>query len=801
MTNGSAQKLNIDELEFSFPESKIRELKNKPGTQIVGQDRAVTAIQMGLGMTGEGYNIFVMGSPGTGRRTVLSFLLKDYKPNPAKLQDIAYAYNFRRPIEPIALFFPAGQGRVFKLALKKAVEKIHLKTLNLLKSKIFITDRKKIITQAENEENALITEFESKMLKEGFQVLQIKEDGNPSFDLIPVIKKKQVSFEELQNRTASGKISEEEFGLIREKYYKSMNEMTELFEFLRDKRIETDEKIKDLQKEFIKPIIKKELKNVLNSVNKYRSDSSFENGSEKVKKILEFLKRTEEDLISRMNVYSQEFKSKRAKKYFMGRYLINLICDNGIRTDFVITENMPSFTNLFGTIESASEQDDRISNGHLKIREGAVHRAFGGYLILRFQDLVEEEDSWIYLKRILQSGKIEIQMPLSGTHSSVIFKPEALPADFKVIIIGGEYTYDILYQEDPDFYKLFKVCAEFDSEMQKTDENISAFINLADHLCKTKNALPFSDSGYAGLISYSSQLADSRHLLTTRFTKIADLIMECDFHARRQNKKEICANVLNDTIEKRRYLHSLPEEKFAEMLSLKEVLIDVSGKKTAKINGLAVEERGYHTFGVPVAVTAQASPGTGGIINIEREAGLSGEIYDKAHLIISSLLRQKFSTNTPLSLSASICFEQSYSYIDGDSASCAEFLALISAIGNFPMRQDIAVTGSLNQHGMVQPVGGISEKIEGFFNACSILGFTGTQGVMIPYSNKSNLFLSEKVLAAAAEGKFGIWVIKTIDEGISLLSGLDEKTYSEKISRKLHEFYERVNEVRVKNIG
>ena len=454
MTNGSAQKLNIDELEFSFPESKIRELKNKPGTQIVGQDRAVTAIQMGLGMTGEGYNIFVMGSPGTGRRTVLSFLLKDYKPNPAKLQDIAYAYNFRRPIEPIALFFPAGQGRVFKLALKKAVEKIHLKTLNLLKSKIFITDRKKIITQAENEENALITEFESKMLKEGFQVLQIKEDGNPSFDLIPVIKKKQVSFEELQNRTASGKISEEEFGLIREKYYKSMNEMTELFEFLRDKRIETDEKIKDLQKEFIKPIIKKELKNVLNSVNKYRSDSSFENGSEKVKKILEFLKRTEEDLISRMNVYSQEFKSKRAKKYFMGRYLINLICDNGIRTDFVITENMPSFTNLFGTIESASEQDDRISNGHLKIREGAVHRAFGGYLILRFQDLVEEEDSWIYLKRILQSGKIEIQMPLSGTHSSVIFKPEALPADFKVIIIGGEYTYDILYQEDPDFYKL-----------------------------------------------------------------------------------------------------------------------------------------------------------------------------------------------------------------------------------------------------------------------------------------------------------------------------------------------------------
>lgn len=801
MTNGAAQQLNIDELEFSFPESKIGQLKNKPGPQIVGQDRAVTAIQMGLGMTGEGYNIFVMGAPGTGRRTVVSFLLKNYKPNPAKLQDIAYAYNFGRPIEPIALFFPAGHGRIFKSALRKAVEKIHLKTLNLLKSKIFITERKKIITIAESEENALIMEFESKMLRAGFRVLQIKEDGNPSFDLIPIIKKKQISFEELQDRAAAGKISETELALIREKYYASMNEMSELFEILRDKRIEIDEKIHRLQKEFIKPIIKKELKAVLNLVHNYRTEPSFEGGTEKTNKILEFLKKAEEDLINRMNVYSQEFKSKRTKNRFMGRYVINLICDNGIKNDFVITENLPSFTNLFGTVESAGEQEEHISNGHLKIREGAVHRAFGGYLIVRFQDLIEEEDSWIYLKRILQSGMIEIQAPPSGTHAPAIFKPEALPADFKVIIIGGEYTYDILYQEDPDFYKLFKVCAEFDSEMQKTDENVSAFINLTEHLCKTKKALPFSDSGYARLISYSSQLAESRHLLTTQFTKIADLITECDFYARQQDKKEIGADVLNTVMEKRRYLHSLPEEKFAEMIGRGEILIEVVGMRPAKINGLAVEERGYHTFGVPVAVTAQASPGTGGIINIEREAGLSGEIYDKAHLIITSLLREKFSKNTPLSISASICFEQSYSYIDGDSASCAEFLALISAIGGFPMRQDIAVTGSLNQHGMVQPVGGISEKIEGFFNACSILGLTGTQGVMIPYSNKNNLFLSEKVLEAAANGKFGIWAIKTIDEGIALLSGLDEKTYTEKIGTKLTEFYERVNEMRVKNVG
>ena len=287
----------------------------------------------------------------------------------------------------------------------------------------------------------------------------------------------------------------------------------------------------------------------------------------------------------------------------------------------------------------------------------------------------------------------------------------------------------------------------------------------------------------------------ARHLLTAQFTKISDLIIEADFNAKQQKKDTICAAVLNGTIEKRRYLHSLPEEKFAEMVHLGEILIDVSGRKLAKINGLAVEERGYHSFGVPVSVTAQASPGTGGIINIEREAGLSGEIYDKAHLIITSLLREKFSKDIPLSISASICFEQSYSYIDGDSASCAEFLALISAIGGFEMRQDIAVTGSLNQHGMVQPVGGITEKIEGFFNTCKILGFTGTQGVMIPVSNKNNLFLSKEVKEAVKEGKFNIWTIKTIGEGIKLLSGLQEEVYTWMISQRLEEFYKKVNEI------
>jgi len=797
MTDSIAEKLSLDELEFSFPESKIRELKhNGIEPQIFGQDRAVKAIELGLGITEAGYNIFVMGAPGTGRRTVLSSLLKNYKPNRAKLQDIAYAYNFAKPIEPIALFFPAGKGRAFRTELKKAVERIHNRTLSLLKSQVFKTEEKTIMSKTDNEANNILMKFESKMLKAGFKMQNSKDENSQSVDLIPIIKGKEIPLDELQSRAAQGKISEAELNAIREKYYASVDEMSDLFSSLREKAEGTQKLLLEHKNQALIPLVKEELKKLFQMAESFNLENVNEKQKEDTKKIILFLKRVEEDLIKRNKFYSTEFKSNKLKKMFLGRYTINLICENKNDKNYVITENLPNFTNLFGTIESHSDSNGAEINGHLKIRDGAVHRAFGGYLIVRFRDLVEEEDSWVYLKRVLQSGKIEIQMPPSSNHAPSVFKPEALPADFKVIIIGGEFTYDMLYQEDPDFYKLFKVCAEFDSVMPKTDKNVDALISLADLLCKKKNALPLTDSGYARLVSYSSELAESRHLLTAQFTKISDLIIEADFHAKQQGKKFICGDVLNDTIEKRHYLHSLTEEKFAEMIQLGEILIDVSGSKIAKINGLAVEERGYHAFGVPVAVTAQASPGTGGIINIEHEAGLSGEIYDKAHLIISSLLRQKFSKNIPLSISASVCFEQSYSYIDGDSASCAEFLALISAIGGFPMRQDIAVTGSLNQHGMVQPVGGISEKIEGFFNVCKILGFTETQGVMIPHSNKNNLFLPKEILNAVAAKKFNIWTIKNIDEGIKLLSGLDEAAYTDIISRKLLAFHNTIKTIK-----
>lgn len=787
----SARELSLSEIQFSIPEAKIAELTAKaPHKPIVGQDRAVSALELGLGIHGEGYNIFIMGASGTGRRTVLSSLLKDYKPNQAELQDIAYVYNYRHPYEPAALFFPAGEGKKFQQTVKTAVENVYKQAQQLEKSENFLSAQKKIVSAVDGEENSLLADFEIKMLTCGFKLLQLKEDSNQSIDLVPLIRGKEVSFAELQSMVSRKKFSESKLNELREVYYSSLDEMTDLFALLRRNRKESEEKLKQLYLDLLKPIIADEFEAVYQLVNAYPSET--ESGKKANEKIAYFLKKTEADLLSRAFLYAEPFKSSRHKKTFFGRYAVNLICENSEDKSYIVDETLPSFSNLFGTIEGHGDDEGIVANGHLHIRGGSVHRALGGFLILRLKDLLEEDDSWVYLKRVLQSGSIAVQSPPAGTHNPSLYKPEPIPACLKVIIVGGEYTYEILYQEDPDFYKLFKVCAEFDSVMPYTDENLAAVLSLIETFVENQHSLPFSDSGYAKLLAYTVEMSGCRHLISAQFTKISDFVAEANYVASKHGSTMITEAIVQKTIEQRHYLSALPEEKFAEMVELKEILIDTSGTAVGKVNGLAVEERGFHTFGIPVSVTAQASPGTAGIINIEREAGLSGEIYDKAHLIISSLLRQRYALDFPLSISAAICFEQSYGIIDGDSASCAEFFALLSAIGKIALRQDIAVTGSVNQLGMVQPVGGISEKITGFFDTCAICGFTGTQGVLIPQSNKNNLFLPDRVLKAVSEKRFTIWAIRDIDEGIELLSGMDRESLTGCISSALKSFAETV---------
>ncbi len=788
--SGNLKKLSVAELDFSIPPKKIRELKKlKSRSPIIGQERAVSAIQLGLNIESEGFNIFVMGASGTGRRTVLNELLKDFKPNKDEIQDIAYVYNFAKKFEPKALFFPAGKGAEFKGDLKQSINDIAKASLQLVNSESYLTAQKKLIAKNTGVESTMLAEFETKMIGEGFKLIQSKDPNDPSVDLVPLIEGKEVDFNQIQSAVAQGKFPKKNLEKIRKRYFTGLEEMSALFETLRNKREETEQKLDLLLTDSVKPIIETKLKPVFDLAKGFDNvNAKNKKQKENTKNILAFLKTAQDDLVSKVGIYTRPFKNAGQKKAFFSRYAINLVCEHNDNKNYVVTENLPNFANLFGTIENS------LTGAHLKICPGAVHKAFGGYLILRLQDLLTEEDSWFYLKRILQSGTIEIQNPPSSNNSTNVFKPEPLPAHFKVILVGGENSYDILYQEDPDFHKLFKVCAEFDSVMLMSDKNMAALLSLADEICKNANILKFTDSGYADLIVYASKLAESRHLITTRFTKISDLITKANFIAKEKGVSKINSEILEETINHNDYLNSLIEEKFNESLKLKETLLQVSGKKTGNINGLAVQDRGYYAFGTPVTISAQASPGNAGIINIESESGLSGEIYYKAHLIISSLLRKKYTQDFPLSIEATLCFEQSYGLIEGDSASCAEFLALLSAIAQIPLRQDIAITGSLNQHGEVQPVGGVNEKIAGFFNTCEILGFTGTQGVIIPESNKNNIFLSKKILQAVKQNRFSIWTIKDIDDAIEILSGITLTEFNNAITEKLKSFNEKIKE-------
>ncbi len=789
-------KLKLDEVEFDISDEKINELKEYKSSSyhIIGQDRAVQALNIGLNIKEDGYNIFAIGEAGTGRNTAITTLLSGYKPKDEELQDLGYAFNFKSTTEPYLLYFPKGKSEEFKRELQKSIKSIKIKLEALMSTGKMVYESHKLKEKTELEEIGPVANFEHKIKEHGFKMIKQKE-GATSQILFPVINGKPATFLRLKKMVLSGKLSDEKFQEITEKYSPLLKEAHEVLSLLNIAEIKRDKEIDAKQLQYAKPIIKEELSKVFLLAKGYFALCYSEKQKNDNKKLIQFLKQIEKDLYKKIKTLCLPFKNKKLFKSFIGRYDINIIYKNTKNKNYVIDEMLTSFSDIFGAVELDPEVSRDCKNPHLKIRAGAIHKALNGYLILRLDSLVRDEEAWEYLKNILLSGKIKMPSPIRMSHTPFMIQPEPIEKLPKIVIIGDEASYDFLSQAEPDFYKLFKICATFDSTMIRNDENTSKFIGLISELCKKGNLLPLKDCAYKALILYSSKLAQSRKMLSTQFAKVADCLTLADYIAKEEKKVYITDTEIKMAIEKKYYLSSISEEKFQDMLRIGDLIIKVKDKTIARINGLAIEEDSQHSFGVPIAITAQVSCGMGGIINIEREVGLSGEIFDKAHLIITSLLRRKFLHHYPLCISASICSEQSYSYIDGDSASVAHFLALVSAIGDIPMRQDIAVTGSLNQLGEVQAVGGVSEKIIGFFNTCKILGFSGEGGVVIPESNKVNLFLPDEILEAIKEKRFNIWTIKNIDEGIEVLSDMKEKDYTPLIEEKLVSFAKTIMEM------
>ncbi len=456
------------------------------------------------------------------------------------------------------------------------------------------------------------------------------------------------------------------------------------------------------------------------------------------------------------------------------RYGVNLIVDHShTQKAPIIFESHPDYAKLFGSQEPAADPNGDGRPSFMNIHAGSLLQASGGFLVLRAEDILAEEESWNSLKRALQDGKSEIRnLPGPFPMPAPSLKPEPVEIDVKVIIMGSENIYDILYDRDEEFQKLFKIPAEFDSTMDRNDRNTREYISFVNMITHDEKLLPFDYSGIAAIVEHGARLSEFRDKLTTRFSLIADVIREASFWAGKGSLPTVGRAAVQRTLDERTFLYNLPEEKIDEQIESGELLIAVAGSEIGRINGLAIVDRGYYAFSRPMLITARVAPGNEGIINIERESGLSGEIHDKGVYILEGFLQSTYAKDFPLSIRASVCFEQSYVEVDGDSASSTEVYVLLSAIAEVPLRQDVAVTGSVNQMGQIQPVGGISEKIEGFYAVCKRLGFTGTQGVIVPRQNIPNLILSREVEQAIDSGNFHIHTVQTIDEGLEILTGL-----------------------------
>jgi len=455
-------------------------------------------------------------------------------------------------------------------------------------------------------------------------------------------------------------------------------------------------------------------------------------------------------------------------------YRVNVILDNSEQEGVpVIIETTPTFSNIFGTIEKVYDSRGFWRTDFTKIKAGSILKADGGYLVLNARDALSEPGVWKALKRTLMYRKLEIQpMDVFFQISSISLKPEPIEINTKIIMLGDPELYHLLYEYDEDFQKIFKIKADFDFEMDLNDEAIIQYAKFIRKICRDENLRPFEREAIGKVVEFAVRQAGRRDKITTRFSTIADLIREADYWARVDGSNQVKPSHVQKAIQESFERRKMIEDKIKEMISKGVILVDVTGERVGQVNGLTIYEIGDYRFGRPVRITASVSMGRAGIINIERESNLSGRIHDKGVLILAGYLREKYAQDKPLTLSASICFEQSYSGIDGDSASSTELYALLSALSGLPIKQGIAVTGSVNQKGDIQPIGGVNEKIEGFFDVCKAKGLTGEQGVIIPKKNVDDLMLRDDVVEAVKKGLFHIYPVETIDEGIEILTGV-----------------------------
>lgn len=731
----------------------------EPLEGILGQERAIEAMEKGLKINNPAYNIYLSGDSGTGKTTYAINALNKYAAKKINHKDWCYVYNFENNREPLIIDLDKGLGKVFKKDIEKLIETLLDELKDAFESEDFEIGKNQLIEEYEIEKDTLIKKIKKYAEEKGFKL----KNSKVGMVFIPI--------EDEENDEDEDYKDEEFYKLKRE----LENAAIQVVYKIRELENAAKEALLELEEEIAKFIIDPHIEVLLEKYNSYD-------------KVKTYLNNMRENILEHVYLFymdEEELKDKYDKEHFI-KYKVNLFVDNGIDRENskapVIVEINPSPSNLFGKAEY-DYYNGNVKTDFTKLIPGAVHKANGGYLVLYVDQLLRYPLSWDMLKRAIQSRQI-------GVDTQTSIKPENMPIDIKVVLIGNNYMYNLLYNYDSDFSKYFKIFVDFDNEMDKTDHNEDGIARFIAYQCGKNNLKHFTYDAVKEVIKFSTRICGDRYKLSTKFNKIMEIIFEGDVCAQIRDSEYVDkCDVQKAILERKKRLNRI-ENKMDESLENGFTLIETSGNRIGVMNGLSVLSTGEYSFGRPSRITVTTSPGNKGIVNIEREVNMSGPIHNKGVLILGGYLAENFAQEFPLSLNANICFEQNYGGIEGDSATGAELYALLSSLSKIPLKQNIAATGSMNQKGEIQVVGGISEKIEGFYSACKKQGLNGNQGVIIPKNNSRNLVLSEEVTNAINEDKFTIYTVERVEEAIEILTDVKFDEIKSRVIERLREFNE-----------
>jgi lon-related putative ATP-dependent protease len=729
-----------------------------PLEEIVGQERALRSLDFGLGLMNHGYNIYVLGESGTGKastvKTTLEMKAKD-EPVP---DDWCYIYNFSDPDRPKALNLPPGTGCLLHDDMVDLVETLKRDIPQVFESKDYERHRDEILDGQQERTKALFYRLEQSAQEKGF----IIKKAVSGLSVVPAKDGKPMEQEEF------GKLPKGKKASLETALKTLQDRLSDVVREARTIEKETKERINALDREVVQYVVNPLMSELFEKYKEF-------------KKVVEYLEEVKEDILKNI----EDFRPKEEISLPIGglklpraeptleRYQVNLVVNNmGTKGAPVVVETNPTYYNLFGHIEHRV-QFGVATTDFTMIKGGSVHRANGGYLVVNAIDILRNIFVYDALKRMIKTGEVRIedvweQYRLVSTTTPL--KPGPVPVDIKIVVIGEPYIYYLLYNLDDEYRKLFKVKADFDNTMPGVEDNVLKYAQFVAARCKERSLIPFDASGVARIVEYGSRLASDKEKLSARFGQLENIVLEASYWAGVEKRSTVTAEDVDRAREEMVYRNSKIEDKLRDYIKEDTIMVDTEGGVVGQVNGIAVIDLGDYAFGKPSRITARTFMGDAGVVNIEREVKMSGRIHNKAHMILSSFLGERFGQAFPLTLSASICFEQLYEGVEGDSATCTELYCLLSSLSGLPINQGVAVTGSMNQRGEVQPVGGVNEKIEGFFEVCKAKGLTGSQGVIIPKRNVKNLMLKKEVIDAVREGKFSVYPIEMVEEGLEILT-------------------------------